>query len=683
MRVPRLAVLALLTAVTLTATPAAAQDGRSASATVTYSKDVAPIVYSKCAMCHHPGGSAPFSVLTYQTARGQARQMATAAQSGYMPPWRADPAFGGPFLGQSHLTDEEKRVLEAWASAGAPEGDPRDLPPRPSYAEGWQLGTPDLVVKPPVYMLAGEGTDVFRVFVIPLPIAALRYVRALEFRPGNARVVHHANIRIDETPASRRFDDADPAPGYEGLIAHSAVYPDGHFLGWTPGQISPLLPKGLAWRLKPQTDLVVEVHMQPDGREELVQPSIGLYFGSDPPVTAPTMLRLGRQSIDIPAGEAEYRISDSYVLPVDVDVLAIQPHAHQRARQVVGIATLPDGTVRPLLRILNWDFRWQHVFRLVTPLPLPKGTTLRMDYVYDNSADNPRNPVQPPRRVFWGQRSADEMGDLWIQVVTHSDADMMRLGDEFNRKVMAEDVIGYERWVEREPKSAALRDDLGVLYLKLNRPADAVRHFAISAGLVPSAQASFNLGTALTVAGQVNAAVPQFERALELRPDYAAAHTNLGSLLLQQGKPEPALLHLREALRLDPSSPQARFSAGIATEQLGQWTEAMTHFTRVLEMQPDQPQALSNLAWMMAVTTDDRLRNPREARRLAERAVALTGRQDAAALDVLGAAYAADGVFDRAVAAANAALALNPANSADVAARRDLYASQQPYRQPR
>jgi tetratricopeptide (TPR) repeat protein len=347
------------------------------------------------------------------------------------------------------------------------------------------------------------------------------------------------------------------------------------------------------------------------------------------------------------------------------------------------MAVLPDGTAKPLLRIANWDFRWQHVFRLVTPLALPKGTTLTMNYVYDNSADNPRNPVLPPRRVFWGQRSGDEMGDLWIQVLTHNDRDLSILGDAFNRKVMAEDVIGYERWVESEPKSTALRDDLGSLYLKLNRPNDAVRHFAISAGLNPSAQASFNLATALTVAGQVTAAVQQYERALELRPDYAAAHTNLGSLLLQQGKSDLALVHLREALRLDPSSIQAHFSAGIALEQAGQWEEAIAHMRRVLEAQGDLPEALSNLAWMLAVTADDRLRNPGEAARLAERAAALTGGRDPVALDVLAAAHASGGAFDRAVDAANAALALNPSNAADIIARRDLYVSRRPYRQAR
>src|SRR4029079_10336404 len=163
-----------------------------------------------------------------------------------------------------------------------PEGAPEDSGPSPpqrrnAWTDGWQLGKPDLVIslKQP-YTLPAEGTDAFHIFVLPIPVDSVRFVRGLEFRPGNPKVVHHANIRIDTTPASRRLDDADPGPGYSGLIARSATYPDGHFLGWTPGQVAPLLPKDLAWRLDRNTDLVVELHMQPSGKAEQVAPSIGL-----------------------------------------------------------------------------------------------------------------------------------------------------------------------------------------------------------------------------------------------------------------------------------------------------------------------------------------------------------------------------------------------------------------------
>ena len=161
--------------------------------------------------------------------------------------------------------------------------------------------------------------------------------------------------------------------------------------------------------------------MQPSGKPEAVSPSIGLYFGDQAPTRTPAMLRLGRQNIDIPAGDARYTVSDSYLLPVDVEVEAVQPHAHYRLRDVHGVATLPDGTTKALIDIKDWDFRWQHVYRFVTPLRLPKGTRLSMQYTYDNSAANARNPQRPPARARWGQRSSDEMGDLWIQVLTRDE----------------------------------------------------------------------------------------------------------------------------------------------------------------------------------------------------------------------------------------------------------------------
>jgi hypothetical protein len=363
--------------------------------------------------------------------------------------------------------------------------------------------------------LQSDGTDVFRIFVIPLPAETLRYVKGLEFLPDNAPVVHHANIRIDPTEASLRFDEEDPALGYDGLIAHSATYPDGHFLGWTPGQVAPLLPEGLAWRLEPGSDLVVEIHMQPSGRPERVRPSIGLYFTDDPPVRMPVMLRLGRQSIDMAPGDPRYTIEDSFVLPVDVELHPVQPHAHYRAREMVGVAQLPDGRVRPLIHIRDWDFRWQHVYRYRTPFVLPKGTTLAMRYLYDNSAENPRNPVQPPRRVFWGERSQDEMGDLWIQVLPKSDADAATLHAAFEPKVLAEDLLGCQRELDRDPTSIALHNDIAMLHLRLGRHDQAVEHFASAAKLDPrSAVTHFNLGTALTLAGRLSEAIGQFELTL-------------------------------------------------------------------------------------------------------------------------------------------------------------------------
>jgi Flp pilus assembly protein TadD len=458
------------------------------------------------------------------------------------------------------LSDGEIGLLRRWLDAGAPEGDPREMSGARTWTEGWQLGKPDLVMtlKQP-YTLPAEGTDAFRIFVLPIPVATARFVRGLEFRPGNPKVVHHANIRIDTTLTSRHLDEADPAPGYDGLIARTATYPDGHFLGWTPGQVAPLLPSDLAWRLETHTDLVVELHMQPSGKAEQVAPSIGLYFGDSAPTRTPAMLRLGRQDIDIPAGDPGYTVTDAYTLPVDVEVEAVQPHAHYRARDVRGEATLPDGSKKPLIDIADWDFRWQHVYRFVTPLRLPKGTRLSMRYTYDNSAANARNPQRPPVRARWGQRSAEEMGDLWIQVLTKTDRDLERLSRDFRPKVAAEDVKGYEVEIEKHPDDVGLHDDVALLYLELGRSEGAIAHFKTSLALRPqSAAAHYNLGTALTVARQLDEAVSAYREALRIDPAYANAHNNLGNVLLAQKDYDAAIREFAEVVRLEPDSAAAK-----------------------------------------------------------------------------------------------------------------------------
>jgi len=531
----------------------------SAQTSVTFAKDVAPIIYSKCGVCHRPGGSAPFSLLTYASARSHATQIAAITRSGVMPPWQADGDYGGEFIGQPRLTPAELDILQRWGAEGAPEGDPSKTPPAPHWTEGWQLGTPDLIVSPPSYTLQADGTDIFRIFVIKLPVDGVKFVRGMEFKPGNARVVHHANIRIDHTDASRKFDDADPGPGYSGLIATSAIYPDGHFLGWTPGQVPPLLPKGLAWRLQPNTDLVVELHMQPSGKAEQVAPSIGLYFGDQPPTHIPVMLRLGRQNIDIPAGDAKYVVTDSYTLPVDVELEAVQPHAHYRARDVRGEAVLPDGSRKPIIDIADWDFRWQHVYRFVTPMPLPRGTKVSMRYTYDNSAANPRNPQRPPVRARWGQRSAEEMGDLWLQVLPRDDLDLELLSRDFRQKAAAEDVKGYEVEIEKQPGDVGLHDDVALLYLELGQSDRAIAHFRATAMLRPqSAIPHYNLGTALTVARRLDEAAAEYREALRIDPSYANAHNNLGNVLLSQKRYGEAIGEFEEVVRLQPGSSAAK-----------------------------------------------------------------------------------------------------------------------------
>jgi tetratricopeptide (TPR) repeat protein len=612
-----------------------------------------------------------------------------------MPPWKPEPGYGDPFQGARRLEQGEIDTIDRWVSGGAPEGNPTDLPEAPPWADDWRLGVPDVVIRmPEPYELPANGRDVFRNFVLAIPAASgVRYVQALEFIAGS-HAVHHANIRIDETSASRERDAEDPLPGYEGLIPRSALYPEGYFLGWTPGQLPPKSPE-LAWRLNPGSDMVVQLHLRPTGRVEHVQVSIGLYFTSSPPRLTPTMLRLGKQYIDIPAGAKEHVVTDSYVLPVDVDVHAVQPHAHYRARKVEGFATLPDGKTKWLIRIPDWDFDWQDTYRYVRPFLLPKGTTLTMRYTYDNSGENPRNPHVPPQRVHWGQNSTDEMGDLWIQVVAHSKPELDLLVRQFRQKVFHEDILGYESVLAVTPDDLSLHDDVALLYMAVGRARDAVAHFSQSMRLAPKVAAThFNLGTALTAVGRIDDAIEQYKKSLELKPDYAVAHNNLGSVLLAKGNLKDAALHLSLALEIDPGLadahnnlakllalegrtkealehlnraleirpdyPDAQYNIARTLLTVGRGSEAAEHYRKALAMRPDWPPVLSEAAWLLATNPDPTVRNPIQAVAFAERAVAITNRRDPYALDVLAAAYAAAGSFDKAVATARAAQALLP-----------------------
>jgi tetratricopeptide (TPR) repeat protein len=630
---------------------------------LTFTKDVAAIVWSRCATCHRPGEIGPFNLLTYDDVKRRATQIAAVTRRRVMPPWKPEPGKGA-FQNERRLTDRELQMLQDWIAEGAPEGAASDLPPRPTWNAGWQLGPPDLVVSmAEPYNVRADGADVFRTFVIPIPTSAPRYVRALEFRPGNARVVHHANLGVDRTRSSRQLDARDPEPGYAGGMERDARYPEGQLLGWTPGQAAHRVPDGTQWRLEPGSDLIVQLHLQPTGKPEALQVTAGFYFTDTPPTRTPTGLRLGSETIDIPAGVDDYVVSDAYVLPTDVEVVAIQPHAHNLARRMEATATLPDGSRRWLIAIDDWDFRWQDVYRYVAPIALPKGSTIAMRYAYDNSAANPRNPHSPPARVVWGQNTSDEMGDLWIQVIPVSSADGAVLTDDFRRKAHAEDLAAYTKLLQNDPANPLRHDAVAQLYLDEGKLDEAITEFRRSLQLnADSAQTRYNLAYALSARGRRDEAIAELDAALRIDPEYAQAHNNLGALLQLSGRADEALAHFERAVALRPDNVEARANLGQLLSNRGQSAAAGDQFRAVLAARADHVQALAGLAWIEATSADPALRDPQDAMRRAERAVELTNRHDVVALDALAAAYAAAGRY--ADAAQTATLGLQTATSA-------------------
>jgi tetratricopeptide (TPR) repeat protein len=651
---------------------------------VTFSKDVAPILYEHCAVCHRHGEIGPFSLLTYEDARPQARALARATRDRTMPPWKPEPGFGD-FSGVRRLTDHEIDIIQRWVDGGSVQGDPATLPPAPGFTDGWRLGQPDLVVTlADPYVLGAGGPDILRNFVIPIPTRSTKYVRGIEFRPGNARVVHHANMRIDPTSASRMLDEAEPGPGFNGLLV-SGNFPDGHFLGWTPGQLPPLLPDGMSWRLEANSDLVVQLHMHPGSSPETVQPSVGFFFTDTPPVRTPLMLRLGRQNIDIPAGAPNYVVEDHYRLAVDVQVFAVQPHAHYRAREIKGVATLPDGTTKWLIFIKDWDFNWQDVYRYREPLALPKGTTVSMQYTYDNSAANRRNPDRPPQHIRWGQNSVDEMGDLWLQVVAASAADRHVLEADFGPKVLAEDAIGYETLLDGDPGNVRLHDAAAALFLSLKQNDRALAHLNAALTLDPGlASAHYNIATALLALNDPEAAIGHLRRALEIRPDFAAAHVNLGTALRQMRQYDESERELRRGLELQPGSAPGHTNLGGVLLARRRGADAIAEYRLALGINPDLLEPMASLAWVLATSSDARLRRPAEAVQLAERAATLTSRHDVTILDTLAAAYASTGRYADAVATESTALEIVEKAGAisaaePIRARLELYRKKRPF----
>ncbi|HYF51367.1 MAG TPA: hypothetical protein VEJ63_18275 [Planctomycetota bacterium] len=401
---------------------ATAADGTA----VTFNRDVAPIIFASCTSCHRAGEVAPFPLQSYDDCATRGKQIASVVESRYMPPWKAEPGHG-EFHGSRRLTEEQIKTIRKWVDGGKVEGDSKDLPPAPKFPDGWMLGTPDLVLKmPEPFTVPAEGRDVYRNFVIPTGVTEDKHVTAVEYRPSNRRVVHHAIFFLDNSGAARKKDAADKAPGFTSFGGPGFI-PSGGLGGWAPGAFPRFLPDGTGQLLRKNADLVVQTHFHPTGKEEQEQSTIGIYFAKKTPEKTIVGLTLRNRNIDIPPGEKNYRISASQTLPVDTDLLGITPHAHLVCREMKATATLPDGSKKPLIWIKDWDFNWQEQYLYAKPLQLPAGTKLDMEYVYDNSDENIRNPSNPPKRVRHGEQTTDEMALLFLQAVPREVKDAGRL----------------------------------------------------------------------------------------------------------------------------------------------------------------------------------------------------------------------------------------------------------------
>ncbi len=488
----------------------------------TFVDDVAPILYRDCAVCHRPEGPAPFSLLSYDDARKYAPLIAAAVERRFMPPWL--PSSGhGEFAAERRLDKRDIELIRRWADNGAPQGDPTTAPEPPRWPDGWQLGDPDLVVDFPSFTLSVGSGEQYRNFVARVPIDETRFVEAIEVRPGNYRVVHHARLMVDSTASSRDEDARDPAPGFDGMeVVSAAASPEGFFIGWTPGRVQSGRGDGLAWRLDPGTDLVLQLHLRPSDATEQIRARVGLHFAEKPPARYPSVVMLGSRTVDIPAGKSDYVVVDSFPLPVAVQVLGVYPHAHYLATRMEGYARLPNGKRRWLILIEDWDFNWQDEYHYRKPIALPEGSVLFMRYVYDNSSTNLRNPSSPPQRVRYGPTSRHEMADLVVQVLPRKAADR----DQLERK------LGWKYYVDDVSRWAYLARIEGDEHLVAGRVQDAIASYREALGhRADDADAHHGLARALIEAGRGDAAVPHLEEAIRLVPEGAGPLITWAQLL--------------------------------------------------------------------------------------------------------------------------------------------------------
>ncbi len=401
----------------------------AASKEVTYTRQIAPILWKNCAGCHRPGEVGPFPLLTYEDAAKRADFLAEITASRRMPPWKAEANFGGKFHDERRLSADDVASIASWAKAGAPQGDPEDLPPQPDFPEGWQLGEPDMIVKmAEPFIVPASGRDIYRCFVIPLPIEKDMMVSAVEFRPGNRSVVHHAIMFLDANGAARKKDGRDGTSGYESF-GGPGIVPTGGLGAWVPGATPRFLPEGIVKYVKKGSDMVVQLHYHSIGKEETDQSSIGLYFSKKPVRKIVTGVAILDTKLEIPADNPHYEITAySDVLPVDVHVLGVSPHMHNLGREIKMTAVLPGSTDEvPLVWIKDWDFNWQGAYQFEKPIRLPRGSVIKVQAVYDNSSGNLKNPNSPPKPIQWGEQTKDEMLLCGVQVFTDTLADLKKV----------------------------------------------------------------------------------------------------------------------------------------------------------------------------------------------------------------------------------------------------------------
>ena len=394
----------------VSAMPGASTEKQGGEAVV-FTSDVAPILMRHCVKCHRPGEIAPMSLLTWREARPWARSIQRVVVNREMPPWLANPEHG-TWANDARLSQEEVDTIVSWVEGGAKRGDSAQMPEPPVFTEGWQLGEPDYVIELPAVTVPAEGPDVFRDPIVRIDLPERRWVRAVEFRPGDREVSHHQGAFMVDLAGLMAGGGGEAQALTVGPGAISPVDNEGHFnvLGlWAPGIAPIVFPEGTGRWVEPGTTLILNQHFHPNGKSERVDRTrIGLFFGEGELEAEVLAVLAGPMQLEIPAGAPNHRIDFRYELKKDSQIVSYLPHMHLRGKQMSFTAIHADGRREILLDVPEFDFNWQTFYYPEEPKLLTRGTVIEVVAHFDNSANNPANP-DPHQDVGWGLDATDEM----------------------------------------------------------------------------------------------------------------------------------------------------------------------------------------------------------------------------------------------------------------------------------
>ena len=402
-----------------------------ATGSVTFSKDVAPILQKNCQGCHRPGEAAPMSLRTYQEARPWAKAMKQAVLAKKMPPWFADAQYGH-FRNDRSLPQKDIDTLVSWVDAGAPEGDPKDLPQPLSFVDGWNIGQPDMVLEmPEPFRVPASGTIEYQYVVLPYKFTEDRWVQMAEVRPGNRAMVHHVIAYIrdgsskwmrDKKPGELFVPEADANGNRSSL--------NGDLLsGFAPGLPPSILEPGQGRLIKAGSDIVLQLHYTANGHAGEDRTKVGVVFCKQAPHERVMTLAASNSKFTIPPGDPNYQVDASFELGHDAKLSALLPHMHLRGKDFQYRLVYPSGETETILRVPHYDFGWQLWYQPVSDIVLPKGTQIAATAHFDNSVNNPHNP-DSTKAVKWGDQSWEEMMIGFFDVTFPADLDPKQLFPE-------------------------------------------------------------------------------------------------------------------------------------------------------------------------------------------------------------------------------------------------------------